>query len=53
MNNTEISCSQDVLERLSWLPKVPGSMGWYKQHDIRLFREDQIDAVREFGFHVE
>lgn len=40
------------LDDLKKIPQQPESMGRYKRYDISIFTEDEIKAVREFGFEI-
>jgi len=37
---------------LSWI-KTPESVGRYKEHDLRVFYQKQIDELRKLGYEVE
>lgn len=41
------------IEKLCKLVKAPNSIGRYKQHDLRVIEQRQIDAVRKLGFDVK
>lgn len=47
----EAEPERDLLERLLHMPRVPASMGRYRQH-ASAFGADEIAAVRGFGFDV-
>jgi hypothetical protein len=48
----EIATTKDQLDELSSLPKKPQSADLYKNHDLNIFREDQLLAVHELGFEI-
>jgi hypothetical protein len=48
----EIATTKDQLDELSSLPKKPQSADRYKNHDLNIFREDQLLAVQELGFEI-
>jgi hypothetical protein len=41
------------IDSLCSIPKAPGSIGRYKQHDLSVFNQEHIEIVRELGFAVE
>jgi hypothetical protein len=41
------------MDHLSNIPRVPASLGRYKECDLSIFEREAIDAVRELGFVVE
>ncbi|RMG05889.1 MAG: hypothetical protein D6726_00485, partial [Nitrospirae bacterium] len=48
----ELSCSEEKINRLAKIPKLPTSCGRYKEK-AEIFSRSDIEMVREFGFTVE
>lgn len=48
-----LDASQIDLQGLANLPKKPSSTNRYKTHDLGVFSEQDIEAVRQLGFKVE
>lgn len=47
-----INVDQKKLSMLSELPKPQATMGRYKDHDLSIFPDNDIQEVRRFGFQV-
>jgi hypothetical protein len=41
------------MKQLYSIPRRPSSMGRYKQHDLSIFDQGEIDAVRRLGFELD
>ncbi len=48
-----LNMNQMNIDQLACLPNLPESSGRYKKYDLSLFDEDEIEAVRSFGFKVD
>lgn len=51
-NDMERVESSETIRRLYSIPRVPLSMGRYKQHSLDIFTSEQLDGVRSWGFEV-
>lgn len=48
----EVSCEDQKRARLASLPRVPRSTGRYRNHDLSVFNDAELQAVRELGFNI-
>lgn len=49
----EVEINHDKLMKLEQMPQKPKTSGRYKNEDLSLFSEQEIQAVEKFGFEVE
>ncbi len=50
-NFLEIPTHHDITT-LSKIVKIPNSLGRHKKHDLSIFEEEELEAVRKFGFKI-
>lgn len=48
-----IKVNSNVLKQIYSIPKIPASIGRYKQHDITIFTLKQLLVVKELGFSIK
>lgn len=49
----EVDLKQHELSKLVSLPKTPASAGRYKNHDLSIFDQEDLQAVRDLGFAIQ
>jgi len=48
----DLTAPENVLNKLISLPKIPNTMGRYKNRDLSIFSKSQLQAVEDLGFSI-
>jgi hypothetical protein len=53
INFLQIKIQEPKLKNLEQMPQKPKSSGRYKNEDLSIFSQEEIQAVQKFGFRVD
>lgn len=48
-----LQVDEEKVLQCSKIPEIPKTQGRYREHDLTIFRKDQLEKVRDFGFEIQ